>query len=211
MTAPSTVAKKQPDHRHLRRAAEALSGRDDDTDVWVAVHVTDEVPFGCLVFDTLELAQEHVDRKARLGATWVVIPSHSEVPELSTPTEKRFVVVTHDETSPLTATYVPGVDPDQVQGMSLLLDLGHGAEMRVPLTAHLQGQPDANVDRPKPTVDAIFLTLEAMDKYVFPNLVYTYGTPDARLLRRRMIAKLDADARADGATLSPQFRNENEG
>lgn len=198
------AASRQPDHRHLRRAAEALSGRDDDRDVWVAVQLSERnVPFGCKVFDH----QADAESFARTNSTppWVVIPCHSEPPELQSGTESRFFALVHDETSPLKPLYLPGVDRNKIKEMRLVVKLDDDQERELNLTAHLTGETQINVSRPNPTVDAIFLTFEAMDKYVFPNLVQTYGTNGANNFRQRIKDRIQQDSNEsqDGAQWSP--------
>lgn len=185
-------APRQPDHRHLRRAAEALSGRDDDQHVWVAVQLSERVvPFGCKVFDSQADADNFAVTNSTEANPWRVIACHSEPPELQSGTESRFFALVHDETSPLKPLYLPLVDRNEIQEMRLVLRLNDGQEYELNLTAHLTRDTQINVSRPNPTVDAIFLTLEAMDKYVFPNLVQTYGTRGANNFRERIMRDLE--------------------
>lgn len=189
---------RHPDHRHLRRAAEALAGRDDDTDVWVAIEVADELPFDCRVFDSAADAHGFADAHSTETTPWAVLPCHSEKHELSRGKESRFFCLMHDETSPITSHYAAGVDRKDITGMRLILDRKDMPPHEIDLSAHLNKYKGQNLDRPTPVVDAIFMSFEAMDKYVFPNLVLTYGTRGANTLRQRIKKELEDAARAEG-------------
>lgn len=182
---------RKPDHRHLRRAAEALCGHDDAKDVAVAIQISNAIPFECRVFSAEEIAKEFAAKNSAKDP-WVVIPCRTEDPELEKGQQRGFFVVVHDETSPSRPLKPECIDRRNIAGLKLVVSLIEGEPREVDLTAHL-GQPE-DKDRPRPMVDAIFLSFEALDKYLFPNLVITYGVNGAYELRERTKKKIVDDA-----------------
>jgi hypothetical protein len=183
---------KKPDHRHLRRAAEALSGRDDSTDVAVAVHLSEEIPFDCRVFPDMTSATTFTGQHSA-RAPWLVLECRTEDPELRSGPERGFFVVVHDETSPSHPLRPPCVDPRDIREMKLRLTLKNDQTVDINLTEHIAANHD-KLQRPNPMIDAIFLSFEALDKYLFPNLVFTYGVNGANKLRESTKQTIEADA-----------------
>jgi len=186
---PLADQQRFPTHRHLRRVAEAVAGLDEDTDVWAIVQISDQIPFNCEVFDD---EQQAVNAAVSKPGRWVVIPAHSEVPDSDA---DRFFAVTHDVTSPTETHTSPDIERSRIRGFRLIVEVLHDDgkihDKEIDLSSHLRHRPTGPDKWPAHgNIDAVFFSVEAMDKYMFPNLVMTYGTRGANTLRQRALKQL---------------------
>ncbi|MEP6764902.1 MAG: hypothetical protein ABJB66_11350 [Gemmatimonadaceae bacterium] len=180
-----------PTVSHLRRAAEAVAGKADDKNHWVAIDLASAPPYAVEVSDTA--ANARAARKRRQlakGANWGVIPCRSEKPEaIHLPTNQvGFFFVDHGEYSPMGLATDMSINREDIIGFELVVitKVKGRDEVRTAVTLPEEDIRGQKVGLP----DAIFLSFEAMDKYLFPNLSGVYGVNGANQLREELAEQI---------------------
>ena len=196
---------KLPDQRHLRRAADAASFEDSNKPVTVAVEVKKSAPFNAVVFDPppQDIAAE-IDKLNESGDhPYVAIQCRTEESALrSEAVRNSAYVIMHDWWSPLASWRTSkGVQRANVAEYVLQLKDSDGQLLdEVSLTNELRLRNQRQADRVQP--DAIFLSFEALDKFLFPQLASTYGVKGAWTERNRIRRELGDEVKTDAEEAS---------
>jgi hypothetical protein len=133
---------------------------------------------------------------------WAVIASRTEAPELPKPAGgSSLFIILHEIWSPLVAHVEPNLTRESVSGFSLLVHRNDGgSDVTIPVSQILRARIPDLPHRPEAEIDAMFLSFEAMDKFLFPNLVATYGVNGANEMRDDLKRQLEAQSEGQRLT-----------
>ncbi|MBC7843456.1 MAG: hypothetical protein H7099_14135 [Gemmatimonadaceae bacterium] len=140
------------------------------------------------MFDSEAQATNVRDTRAARGEAWAIVPGRGEEPEVSsTAGQEPFFCILHGERSPMALEVYRDVDRRSIRSIELAVhseDAGTARTVLVPL-------PELDIDgRPVGKPDALFFSVEALDKYLFPHLVSVYGVDGASAFRASVLESL---------------------
>ena len=186
-----------PDQRHLRRAADAVAGEDSNQDRVVAVQLNRTAPFDAFVFDPSKVDVDTEVGKLNQDFEWAKIPARAEQSALNPEVRDSLYFVVHDWWSPLVVLQSK-VKRARVAKLRIVAEDDEGNVLvNVDLTEELRTRArdtdakhtqafrprDDSAEPPSSRPDAVFFSFEALDKFLFPQLVSTYGVTGAWTMR----------------------------
>ena len=193
----SKTMAKRPDQRHLRRAADAAAFEDSNKTVTVAVELKNTAPFGAVVFDPppADLDAAIAELNEHNDFPYVAIECTTEKPAIRNPAVRdSFYFVEHDWWSPLVSWSDPSVKRADIASLTLVAKDKDG---KVLANVNLGDELRKKNPRSKTWPDAIFFSFEALDKFLFPQLVGTYGVQGAWTERNRIRREIGDEVRSD--------------
>ena len=176
---------RSPSPPLLRRLAEAVDGHRTGRPVWVVASHDSLNPVRGVLSD-----RPSADRLARrLGSSYDVFGPYLSPRELAS----AYMVVNcvHDGTVSIMTPYCPGpiIPRQNVDSMSLTIFVRGGATRRMPID---------------PGVDAVFLSLPAIDKFAIPYYSRVVGIEAAAAMRSQIAQEITRLSRS--ATIAPEGR-----